>query len=111
MLSDLILLVDDEPSIIQLARMYLEREGFRTESVGDGEAALEAVAGQRPALIVLDVMLPRLDGFEVCRQLRAKDGPVAILRRKKGSLGIIWTLSPRRTAEIPKEPKKVNTSN
>lgn len=77
--SDLILLVDDEPSIIQLARMYLEREGFRVESVGDGEAALEAVAGQRPALIVLDIMLPKLDGFEVCRQLRAKDDPVAIL--------------------------------
>ena len=77
--SDLILLVDDEPSIIQLARMYLEREGFRVESVGDGQAALEMVAGKRPALIVLDVMLPKLDGFEVCRQLRAKDDPVAIL--------------------------------
>ena len=77
--SDLILLVDDEPSIIQLARMYLEREGFRVESVGDGEAALKAVAGGHPALIVLDVMLPRLDGFEVCRQLRAKEDPVAIL--------------------------------
>ena len=77
--SDLILLVDDEPSIIQLARMYLEREGFRVQAVGNGQAALEAVAGQRPALIVLDVMLPKLDGFEVCRQLRAKNDPVAIL--------------------------------
>jgi len=77
--SDLILLVDDEPSIIQLARMYLEREGFLVESVGDGQAALEAVTSRRPALIVLDVMLPKLDGFEVCRQLRAKDDPVAIL--------------------------------
>lgn len=77
--SDLVLLVDDEPSIIQLARMYLEREGFRVLAVGDGETALETVAAQRPALIVLDVMLPRLDGFEVCRQLRAKDDPVAIL--------------------------------
>ena len=77
--SDLILLVDDEPSIIQLARMYLEREGFRVSAVGDGQTALEAVAGQHPALIVLDVMLPKLDGFEVCRQLRAKDDPVAIL--------------------------------
>jgi DNA-binding response OmpR family regulator len=71
--------VDDEPSIIQLARMYLEREGFRVASVGDGQAALETVASARPALIVLDVMLPKLDGFEVCRQLRAKDDPVAIL--------------------------------
>jgi two-component system, OmpR family, alkaline phosphatase synthesis response regulator PhoP len=77
--SDLILLVDDEPSIIQLARMYLERDGFRVTAVGDGQSALEAVASQRPALIVLDVMLPRLDGFEVCRQLRAKNDPVAIL--------------------------------
>jgi len=77
--SDLILLVDDEPSIIQLARMYLEREGFRVQAVGDGRAALEAVASGRPALIVLDVMLPKLDGFEVCRQLRAKNDPVAIL--------------------------------
>ena len=71
MTSELILLVDDEPSIVQLARMYFEREGFRVQEAGDGEAALEAVAKHRPALIVLDVMLPKLDGFEVCRKLRA----------------------------------------
>ena len=71
MTSELILLVDDEPSIIQLSRMYFERDGFRVLEIGDGEAALEAVAKHRPALIVLDVMLPRLDGFEVCRRLRA----------------------------------------
>jgi len=78
-MSDLILLVDDEPSIIQLARMYLERDGFRVQAVGNGEAALDAVARLRPALVVLDIMLPRLDGFEVCRQLRARGDPVAIL--------------------------------
>ena len=59
--------------------MYLEREGFRVESVGDGEAALEAADRQQPALIVLDVMLPKLDGFEVCRRLRASQNPAAIL--------------------------------
>ena len=79
MTSELILLVDDEPSIVQLARMYLERENFRVESAGDGEAALEAVKRLNPHLVVLDVMLPRLDGFEVCRRLRAENGPVAII--------------------------------
>jgi DNA-binding response OmpR family regulator len=77
--SELILLVDDEPSIIQLARMYLEREGFHTASANDGEAALDKVAQEHPALVVLDVMLPKLDGFEVCRRLRASQDPTAIL--------------------------------
>ena len=75
----MILLVDDEPSIVQLARMYLEREGFRTEFANDGETALEKVARQYPALVVLDVMLPKLDGFEVCRRLRAMQNSIAIL--------------------------------
>ena len=79
MSSELILLVDDEPSIIQLARMYLERENFRVEAAGDGEAALEAVKRLTPHLVVLDVMLPRLDGLEVCRRLRAENNPVAII--------------------------------
>jgi DNA-binding response OmpR family regulator len=78
-LNELILLVDDEPSIVQLARMYLEREGFRTESANDGEAALDKVARGQPALLVLDVMLPKLDGFEVCRRLRAAQNSPAIL--------------------------------
>jgi DNA-binding response OmpR family regulator len=77
--NELILLVDDEPSIIQLSRMYLEREGFRTASVKDGEAALAAVASDHPALVVLDVMLPKLDGFEVCRRLRVISASTAIL--------------------------------
>jgi len=79
MSSELILLVDDEPSIVQLARMYLERENFRVEAAGDGEAALEAVKRSNPQLVVLDLMLPRLDGFEVCRRLRAENNPVSII--------------------------------
>jgi DNA-binding response OmpR family regulator len=78
-LNDLILLVDDEPSIIELSRMYLEREGFRIMSVKDGEAALAMIEREHPALVVLDVMLPKLDGFEVCRRLRASKDPTAIL--------------------------------
>jgi DNA-binding response OmpR family regulator len=77
--NEFILIVDDEPSIIQLARMYLEREGFRVESANDGESALESVERHRPSLVVLDVMLPKLDGFEVCRRLRASQPDTAIL--------------------------------
>ena len=78
-MNELILLVDDEPSIIQLARLYLEREGFRIQSANDGESALEVVTRAQPALVVLDVMLPKLDGFEVCRRLRASNSSTAIL--------------------------------
>jgi len=74
-----VLLVDDEPSIVQLARLYLERDGFRVETVGDGNAALEAAGRLRGGLIVLDVMLPGLDGFEVCRRLRAQGSDVPII--------------------------------
>jgi len=77
--GELILLVDDEPNIIQLAQLYLEREGFRIHSVSDGRSALDAARRQRPALIVLDVMLTELDGWEVCRRLRAEENPVPIL--------------------------------
>lgn len=79
MSAELVLLVDDEPNIIQLARLYLEREGFRVEAVGDGPAALQAVERLRPALLVLDLMLPGLDGMEVCRRLRAVNNPIPIM--------------------------------
>jgi DNA-binding response OmpR family regulator len=77
--NELILIVDDEPSIVQLARMYLEREGFHVESAGNGEEALNKASQQQPALVVLDVMLPKLDGFEVCRRLHASNPSIAIL--------------------------------
>ena len=72
MSGELILLVDDEPNIVQLARLYLEREGFRIESAGDGLEAIETIERLRPALVILDIMLPKLDGLEVCRRLRAE---------------------------------------
>jgi two-component system alkaline phosphatase synthesis response regulator PhoP len=79
MSGELILIVDDEPNIIQLARLYLEREGFRVQGVGDGRAALEAISRLRPAMMVLDLMLPQVDGLEVCRRLRAENSPLPIL--------------------------------
>ncbi len=77
--GELILLVDDEPNIVQLGQLYLEREGFQIQSAADGRSALDAITRLRPALVVLDVMLPELDGFEVCRQVRADKNPVPIL--------------------------------
>jgi len=79
MTGNLILLVDDEPNIIELAQIYLEREGFRTISAADGQAALDAVDEHQPDLVVLDLMLPVIDGLEVCRILRGKKDPIAIL--------------------------------
>jgi len=77
--GELILLVDDEPNIIQLARLYLERDGFQVQGAADGLSALQDVERLQPALIVLDVMLPEMDGLEVCRQLRMKGNNVSIL--------------------------------
>jgi two-component system, OmpR family, alkaline phosphatase synthesis response regulator PhoP len=79
MSGELILIVDDEPNIVKLAGMYLEREGYRVFSAGDGSAALQAIENQRPALMVLDIMLPVLDGLEVCRRLRAKENRLPII--------------------------------
>ncbi len=79
MSGELILLVDDEPNITDLAALYLKKEGYRTKAVSDGAAALEAVQRTRPALMVLDLMLPQVDGYEVCRRLRADNDPTPIL--------------------------------
>lgn len=79
-----ILIVDDEPNILELARMYLEREGFQVEGVSTGQDALARQAASNPDLIVLDLMLPDIDGFEVCRQIRAKSNtPVLMLTARK----------------------------
>ncbi|RME97227.1 MAG: DNA-binding response regulator, partial [Chloroflexi bacterium] len=76
--SNTILIVDDEPNIIELGRLYLENEGFSVESAVDGIEALVKFEQLNPALIVLDLMLPELDGWEVCKRIRAKS-PVPII--------------------------------
>jgi two-component system, OmpR family, alkaline phosphatase synthesis response regulator PhoP len=79
MSGELILIVDDEPNIVQLASLYLKRDGYQVASVGNGLAALDAVERLCPALMVLDIMLPELDGLEVCRRLRSQENPVPII--------------------------------
>lgn len=65
-----VLVVDDEPPIVELVRGYLEREGWNVIWASDGRQTLELIARERPDVVVLDLMLPGLDGIEVCRELR-----------------------------------------
>lgn len=79
-MTDKILVVDDEANIRDLARLYLEREGYEVVTAGDGEQALEQFRFEEPALVVLDLMLPQMDGWEVCRRLRANSNvPIIML--------------------------------
>jgi DNA-binding response OmpR family regulator len=66
-----VLVVEDDATVAEVVVRYLEREGFQVESVGDGNQALERAGSSLPDLVVLDLMLPGLDGLEVCRRLRA----------------------------------------
>ncbi len=79
MAGECILVVDDEINIIQLVQLYLQREGYRVESASDGKTALTMVDLLAPAMMILDIMLPELDGLEVCRRLRAVDNQISII--------------------------------
>ena len=80
MSAEIILVVDDEANIRDLARMYLEKEGFQVTTAVSGQQALDQIRRQRPALMVLDLMLPGIDGWEVCRRVRAgSDLPIIML--------------------------------
>ncbi len=81
-----ILAVDDEKAIVRLVQVNLEREGYEVVTAYDGREALEKVASERPDLVVLDVMMPYMDGFEVLQQLKkdpnTRDIPVIMLTAK-----------------------------
>ena len=75
-----VLVVDDEPMVREVVAEYLKQEGFAVDQAADGRAALEAIRATRPDLVVLDIMLPRLDGFSVLREMRRiVDVPVILL--------------------------------
>ncbi len=85
--SSTILLVDDEDSVQKLLAYPLEREGFRVVQARDGQEALERFAAERIDLVVLDLMLPKLDGLEVCKQLRATSTvPIIMLTARDDEL-------------------------
>ena len=79
-----ILVVDDEAPILDLVKGYLEREGFAVETAMDGPSALDAVHASAPDVVILDVMLPGLDGIEVCRQIRTFSDAYVLMLTARG---------------------------
>lgn len=81
-----IMIVDDEPDILYLVKRILEREGYEVVDASNGEDALKKVKGEKPDLILLDVMMPGMDGWDVCKKLKedpkTKDTTVAMLTVK-----------------------------
>lgn len=87
MADETILVVDDEANIRDLARMYLEQEGYQVVTANDGRQAVDTVQQAPPALMVLDLMLPEMDGWEVCRQVRAKSNlPILMLTARSDDI-------------------------
>ncbi|RMF80400.1 MAG: DNA-binding response regulator [Chloroflexi bacterium] len=86
-MSETILIVDDEQNIIDLAKMYLEQDGYNTSSATDGVTALDMILNTAPSLVVLDLMLPEMDGWEVCRRVRAQsDVPIIMLTARNDDI-------------------------
>jgi two-component system response regulator VicR len=83
--GELILAVDDEPRYLEIIRFNLETAGYRVACAGSGEEALEAFEADEPSLVVLDVMLPGIDGFEVCRLMRERSSRPIIMLTAKGA--------------------------
>jgi DNA-binding response OmpR family regulator len=82
-LTSTILIVEDEPALQETLSYNLERQGYITRVVGDGQSALDVARKINPDLIVLDIMLPIIDGFDVCRILRQEmNGPIMMLTAK-----------------------------
>jgi DNA-binding response OmpR family regulator len=82
-----VLVVEDEPNIVESLSFLMKREGFEVQIAGDGTAALRLVERERPDLVVLDVMLPRRDGYDVCKAIRADrrlDGVRILMLSAKG---------------------------
>ena len=79
-----ILIVDDDQNICELLRLYLAKEGYETLIAHDGEKALELFEQNKPNMVLLDVMMPRMDGWEVCRRIRAQGNTPIIMLTAKG---------------------------
>ena len=79
-----ILIVDDDQNICELLRLYLAKEGYETLIAHDGEKALELFEQNKPNMVLLDVMMPKMDGWEVCRRIRAQANTPIIDAHRQG---------------------------
>ncbi len=88
-----ILIVEDEEFLLKLESILLTTKGYNVEGAGDGKSALELVASMKPDLVLLDIAIPEIDGFEVCRQIKANEAtrhiPVIILSAKKSKEDLV----------------------
>ncbi len=84
MAGPLILVVDDEVNIADLAKMYLTKDGFEVITAEDGDEGLRLFKSRRPMLVVLDLMLPNIDGYEICRQIRKESNTPIIMLTARG---------------------------
>ena len=88
-----ILVVEDEETLLELESILLTSKGYHVEVAMDGKSALELVANMKPDLVLLDIMIPEIDGFEVCRQIKANMAtrhiPVIMLSAKKGKKDLV----------------------
>jgi DNA-binding response OmpR family regulator len=84
MAQNRVLVIDDEPKITEVLKLYLEREGFQVAIAGSGKQALERAAGYKPDIIILDLNLPDVDGLEVCRTLRKQSNVPIIMLTGRG---------------------------
>ena len=83
MASEKVLIVDDDTNICELLRLYLEKEGFVTSIANDGESAITIFKQEQPDIMLLDIMLPSLDGWQVCREIRKfSDTPIIMITAK-----------------------------
>ena len=105
-----ILIVDDEANIRDLAALYLQKESFSIETASTGPEALEKFAETSPSLVILDVMMPGMDGFEVCRELRRQtDTPILMLTARNEDIDKIVGLELGADDYLPKpfEPREL----
>ncbi|MFE5322525.1 response regulator [Paenibacillus sp. NPDC056579] len=94
MSAEKILIVDDEPEITELIRLYLAKEGYEVISTDNGPGALEYMEQYKPDMVILDILLPGMDGIEICRQIRRNyDIPILFISCKSEDMDIILGLS------------------